>query len=400
MLSFYGQRIRDLRGSTYVHRCDGHALPYQVEHKLFALYQELNQEYGYDTERLDGFFERMFSFTFSYRFCDDCAILIIDENGYHECCYIYSGDGCVCASCREDYYTYLERQDIWVHIDDNSYSHRYLEDILESYNANPLEQIQRANHFARNFRDKTKAIPFYGVELEAELSDNNVGSVAELMEALHTFAIVKSDGSLDNGFEVCTIPATLNYHRSGAFSRSPWKDAFDIMDGHVDSYNTSTCGIHVHVNRESLYPSTTYKMLRVIQQDEVFTKVLANRNSDQWAAFYDYKNAAALAFNPPDEKYLAVRLDKMSTIEFRIFRGNASYFGIISSLEIIDSLRSFALEISMQEATISKYLRWLKENKHLYKYAYTKLQHDTTYPTTFNPPVDMPRANNINPVYV
>ena len=60
---------------------------------------------------------------------------------------------------------------------------------------------------------------------------------------------IKHDGSIDEGFEIVTHPMSLDYHKNNM----PWERIFEkalAMD--YRSHQTSTCGLHIHVDRMAL----------------------------------------------------------------------------------------------------------------------------------------------------
>ncbi len=74
----------------------------------------------------------------------------------------------------------------------------------------------------------------------------------------------KHDGSIDEGFELVSYPMTLDYH----IATMPWLDILTMAQrlGYL-SYQTSTCGLHIHVNRNSF--GTTEEV-----QEEAIARVL------------------------------------------------------------------------------------------------------------------------------
>ena len=72
----------------------------------------------------------------------------------------------------------------------------------------------------------------------------------KLVLCFHGFASCKSDGSLDNGFEIVTGPSSLEYHKT------KWERLFQIQDcvKIIKSWNTDTAGLHIHIGRKSLTP--------------------------------------------------------------------------------------------------------------------------------------------------
>ena len=88
----------------------------------------------------------------------------------------------------------------------------------------------------------------------------------ELLDIAHSndqHIYIKSDGSLDDGMEIVSHPMSLNYHQNFC-----WQE---IMSKAVAlgyrSHQTSTCGLHIHVNR------TAFGMNQA-EQEEVIAKIL------------------------------------------------------------------------------------------------------------------------------
>lgn len=59
---------------------------------------------------------------------------------------------------------------------------------------------------------------------------------------------IKRDGSLNEGIEIVTHPMTLDYHKA----QMPWAAVMEaaLAEGYY-SHCAETCGLHVHVNRDS-----------------------------------------------------------------------------------------------------------------------------------------------------
>jgi hypothetical protein len=101
----------------------------------------------------------------------------------------------------------------------------------------------------------------FGVELEMEAKRGHNWS--ELVQALggkdgNGSFLLKSDGSLDNGVELVTLPFTLEDHQS-YFN---WKEVLEQVRPIAHSgEGTTNCGIHIHINRAALTPLVLGKML-------------------------------------------------------------------------------------------------------------------------------------------
>ncbi len=130
------------------------------------------------------------------------------------------------------------------------------------------------------------------------------------------------------------------------------------------SHQTSTCGLHIHINRDSLG-------LDPDAQDEVISRILYfvehhwnvilkfSRRSEyamnRWAARYGYENSPKAIMDKAKKnygRYVAVNLCNYHTIEFRLFRGTLKYNTLIATLELVNKICELA--ILMDDDGISK----------------------------------------------
>lgn len=90
---------------------------------------------------------------------------------------------------------------------------------------------------------------YFGVELEID-KGGEIGSNAEQILAVgnreHDFYYCKHDGSLDDGFEIVSHPATAEYH----LTQLPWKAVMaEAVSLGYRSHQACTCGLHIHISR-------------------------------------------------------------------------------------------------------------------------------------------------------
>lgn len=197
---------------------------------------------------------------------------------------------------------------------------------------------------SRMFR-RNPAIRAFGLEVEIEPRSHS--SQEEVLEALgddesHFFC--KSDGSLCDGIEICTIPGTLDWHQT----EFGWRELMlPVLPIAMAGARTQRCGIHVHVNRRSLSPLTLGKLLLVLNAPEIrpLVVLLAQRDPSQWAALVEKKwhDAPALGHGTQSSRYQALNLtDK--TVEFRIFRSSLRYERILKNIETCDALIQWCVD--------------------------------------------------------
>jgi hypothetical protein len=168
----------------------------------------------------------------------------------------------------------------------------------------------------------TKVTPetlYLGCELEFETTDRNAARM-KVGKALRGHAIMKSDGSIRNGFEVVTCPATLDIHLD------IFKKFFDRNI--TELTKADNVGMHVHVSRKPLSVLTVGKITEFMNRaDNVkFITHIAGRapnnycrqNSDRTIS-YPWTNQGN------SERYNALNLNNKDTIEFRIFSTPLTY---------------------------------------------------------------------------
>ncbi len=293
--------------------------------------------------------------------CECCGDRIWNENDY--------GDDsiCLCESCRDENYTrcyhcdtLLNNDDVYYDDDDTPYCYHCYHDCCSSpihdyaYKPEPVF-----------YGDSDR---FFGVELEIDgggKDKDNADTILDAVNGSSELIYIKSDGSLNEGLEIVTHPMSLDFHKN----KMPWIAVADeALRLDYLSHKTSTCGLHIHVNR------TTFGQTREAQDDCV-SRVLyfvehhweellkfSRRTESQmnrWAARYGYKDSPREVMDNAKKKgigrYACVNLTNYNTIEFRMFRGTLKVNTIIATLELVNIVCDMAVKFSDDE--ISK-LSW------------------------------------------
>ena len=122
------------------------------------------------------------------------------------------------------------------------------------------------------------------------------------------------------------------------------------------SHQTSTCGLHIHVNRESFGETRD-------EQDEVISRILyfvehhwnellkfsrrSEYSMNRWAARYGYEHSPKAILDKAKKgnngRYAAVNLMNYATIEFRMFRGTLKYNTFIAALQLVNRICDVAV---------------------------------------------------------
>ena len=305
---------------------------------------------------------------FSLTICHDC-----EDASYEESMQTCYEDYLVCDSCCENNYTYSEYRDTYISYEDADEEDRepnYEDDYIYGYDYDVMEDLSLTSLPDERVELSTA---YYGVELEVEKRKSCPTDIAERVHNLFhkyvPFALLKTDGSLSNGFEIVTAPATLDAHKKY------WQPFFDSGNGAVDnlkSWNTDTTGIHIHISKSALSQSNIGKILVFIndEKNEDFINHIAGRNSNQWAKKSPKKISDGMRIDT--DKYEAVNTSHRNSIELRIFRGNLSRIGFFRVLEFVDCLVHFVKNSTPKKLYYTDFIKWceLPQNRSSYPYFY------------------------------
>jgi hypothetical protein len=194
---------------------------------------------------------------------------------------------------------------------------------------------------------------FLGIELEVDSGGETEEVAKDVMEFMNYFnenVYCKHDGSLLRGFEIVTHPCTMEYH-----NQLPYRDLFKfLIDKGYRSHDVSTCGLHIHFNRNFFGENKLEQDLSISKLlylfEKYWTKVekIARRGSNKYAErclLNDNETPIDLyAKSKEKEKYCAINLEHKDTVEIRIFRGTLKYETFINTIEFVNKMVHIAKE--------------------------------------------------------
>lgn len=123
--------------------------------------------------------------------------------------------------------------------------------IHNAYKQNVIYKSIHGYHSGRTYNAPINSDCDYkiGVELEVECN------TSDIKQKLHAkfqsnWLLMERDGSLSDarGIEFITIPMCPKHIKS----KNTWCDFIEFMSSRAKSWNTTTCGLHVHIGREIL----------------------------------------------------------------------------------------------------------------------------------------------------
>ena len=243
------------------------------------------------------------------------------------------GGGEQACHCNDNNYHYNEDQDYWQHVD-------YVPPpppVIGSYHTSKSLQRVIVDEWS------TLRHRWFGVELEVELKDRGMDLESKARQ-LHDLinggergkkVFFERDGSLTCGFEIITQPMSLPAHHD------LWQFLRDREAvRNLLSHNTRTCGLHVHVNKDSLSQIQIAKIVTFINDpgNESMIRAIARRYAEGYCKIKEKKLETA---HVSSDRYEAVNITGRNTIEFRIFKGSLKYESVIAAIEFCHSLCDF-----------------------------------------------------------
>lgn len=213
---------------------------------------------------------------------------------------------------------------------------------------------------------------YMGVELEVDgmrgrrtYVTDGANAVNDIMDG---FVYLKHDGSLDDGFEIVSHPATMEYHTVTMAEK--WQKAMEAcVENGLGSHNTSTCGLHVHVSiapLEASDPGIVGKLLYIVDKhwDNIVkfsrrTTVALNRYAKRYAMAKAPNRITAKNIKNQvksgRDRFMAINVQNEHTIEFRVFRGTLKWQTFAATLQFIHVILERLKETSYGDL---QYITW------------------------------------------
>ena len=298
--------------------------------------------------------------------CPACESMeILDDSGYYNgsrfCDSCYSNNVYTCDECGEQYWDgdghYCPEDEV---------SH-----LINSYSYKP-----RPYFFGT-------ATYHMGFELEVESDGNSIRDAAEVVSnALGERIYLKEDGSLSQGFEIVTHPHSLNEYQQNF----DWDALKSLRRMGFRSWDTSTCGLHVHVSRSAFgNPNTRRDIVKVQAHELRFMKLiydndrqisrLAGRKST-YATFQDKGHLVEKVKYGHQEngRYAAINSENSETLEVRVFRGSLKPERVLMALELVQCSVEYTRGLHVNAS--NKALSWMMFTRYV-------VDNASTYPNLF-----------------
>ena len=290
-----------------------------------------------------------------YYCCEDCGRYFNYDLNYIE------NYGYVCNDCysRGDYFQCEECYQ-YFRCEDGHYSESMDRWYCNECRANELISDYHSHENELEFfgDNKKNSIPYLGVELEIDKCNNNDECAEYTRDCLpDNFIYFEYDGSLSEGFENITQPATMEYHYS---LKENYQKAFkNAVNMGYRSHDTNTCGLHVHFNRDFYRDDEDLYVTRLLYLVDKFWDNLVKFSRrdlydlDRWAKKYESSPEDVVNVWKHSryglDRYQAVNLTNQNTIEFRMFKGTLNIDTFMATLQLCNELITIVKKVSCAE---------------------------------------------------
>lgn len=169
----------------------------------------------------------------------------------------------------------------------------------------------------------------------------------------------KRDGSIFHGAELVSHPGTLLH-----WLTYDWSFANNLREHKWRSYDTETCGMHVHLSRDQFTLLEQAKMVKFFGDNEQIMLDLSRRKGSKNQREYadvntSEKIVSRMMRGSNGSRYNAVNLSNEKTVEIRIFRGTLNPDGIKRNLALCYAIAKFVKVASLKDLSAKTLSDWL-----------------------------------------
>lgn len=206
------------------------------------------------------------------------------------------------------------------------------------------------------------SVRYFGTELETEVTSNSASALKAQLRHIDKLlgenVIMKHDGSLSNGIEIVTKPFTLEKQFE------IWTPFLDAKHDGLISWDSSRCGLHIHVSRAGLTEATIAKAVCFVNShgNKKFMYVIAGRKQSNYAQFKAKTFEEAGKYS--GERREAINLANSHTVEFRLFKGTLKKESVFKNLEFCDALLDYCAQDGLtvsQAMSRASFIRFVRK---------------------------------------
>jgi hypothetical protein len=300
----------------------------------------------------------------AFYYCESCEDTVPRSdtqrwNGDRYCNPCVDANVATCDDCGDEYWS--EHYDCQYDPDEDDNN-----GIIHSYSYRPRPEFFGSGQY------------HLGFELEVEARSNSRYHGAEITQnILGSRAYMKDDGSLNDGFEIVTHPHTLQKYQ-GDFD---WDFLEKLKREGYRSWNTTSCGLHVHVSRTAFgtgaspwdahsRPSRSeiilkrqaheLRFMKLIYDNQRQVERIAGRSNNNYATFQD-KGRLVPKLKTGEQsngRYSAINTENDATLEVRVFKGSLRKERVLSAIEFVTASVEYTRDLKVTSK--NQALSWLR----------------------------------------
>lgn len=182
--------------------------------------------------------------------------------------------------------------------------------------------------FLKSSYDKNNEKLFFGTECEIEVNGNLDKCSKILNKNLSDMVYLKSDGSINHGFEI--VSYAMTYKKWYSSLRKFKKIYQQVIDKGGYSESATTTGLHIHLSRDGFKNKEHLaRFARCFYLDKDLTKEIACRDFNGYSQWNDFRASETDYFEQSlgslyttfDNRYHIVNFANEKTVEIRMFNG-------------------------------------------------------------------------------
>jgi len=321
----------------------------------------------------EGFFEDGHTIN-GDRYCDSCW----DDR--HECehCGLetwddlttIAGEDC-CDACRERARTCdrCNRDTFRVYdVDEEDWcescreNNAYYWDSDGSYHSEPESSQNGPIYDRHNHRGERMSGAWSGNYVGVELEVIPTIDREELAEQVNDLGDLhcEEDSSLDDkGFEIVTDYGEIEQvlKLCGRIAR--------VVDGDAKSHDTTCCGLHVHISRNSC---SQYEIARLVifwnsPGNLPFLRRFSRRKPNTYCKIKDVDGKSEAELAAGKDRYEVVNVMNRETLEIRAFRGTTRKSTLLACVQLASLTWEFAKDHSIPDTSLTavRFVKWVQE---------------------------------------
>jgi hypothetical protein len=234
-----------------------------------------------------------------------------------------------------------------------------------------------------------------GIEQEVEYVNHRFGGLEQHASNLISdinkngeIVYLKEDGSISYGFEIVSHPGTLGFF----MNHFNWSGIESLSKKGFESWNQRSCGLHIHMSRRAFKDDKhLFKFLVFIYKNPNELIQFAGRNSsyakfdvdtflnglDSWGERLSVRGSSFMKMAKNEtinnERYCAVNLRNIETVELRFFRPSLRANTVKAALQFCDAAFNYTESVNTKEVmsekalSFQKFHEWVKEQKDKYQ---------------------------------